>query len=55
METGLDILMMAVHAAQERREREWMKLVDEVDGLRVKKIWLVEGAVEMLIEIERVR
>ena len=55
METGLDILMMAVHAAQERREREWMKLVEEVDGLQVNKIWLVEGAVETLIEIERVR
>ena len=54
METGLDILMMAVHAAQERREREWKDLVRGVEGLRVNKIWLVDGAVETIIEIERV-
>jgi len=53
-ETSLDLLMMQVHSAQERREREWIALVDKVGGLRVKRIWNVEGAVEKLIEIELV-
>jgi hypothetical protein len=54
MDTGLDILMMAVHGAQERREREWRELIDQVEGLRLKKIWLIEGEGESIIEIERV-
>ncbi|KUJ13139.1 S-adenosyl-L-methionine-dependent methyltransferase [Mollisia scopiformis] len=51
-ETSVDLLMMEVHSAQERREAEWKSLVDAVGGLRVKQIWNVEGAVEKLIEIE---
>ena len=54
MDTGLDILMMAVHGAQERREREWRELIERVEGLRLRKIWLVEGEGESIIEIERV-
>lgn len=53
-ETSVDILMMQVHSAQERREREWIGLVDAVGGLRVKHIWDVDGAVEKVIEIEAV-
>ena len=53
-ETSVDILMMTVHAAQERREREWRDLVESVGGLNVRKIWDVEGAVEKIIEIEAV-
>ena len=53
IETGLDILMMAAHGAQERREREWKELVEQVEGLRIKKIWLVEGQGESVIEVER--
>ena len=53
-ETGVDMLMMQVHSAQERREREWVALVDAVGGLRVKQIWDVDGAVEKVIEIEAV-
>ncbi len=53
-ETSVDLLMMQVHSAQERREREWMGLVDAVGGLRVRQIWNVEGAVEKVIEIEAV-
>ena len=53
-ETSVDMLMMQVHSAQERREREWRGLVDKVGGLRVRQIWDVEGAVEKVIEIEAV-
>lgn len=52
-ETSLDILMMTVHAARERKEREWRELIEGVNGLRVKRFWVVEGAVEQVIEIER--
>ena len=34
-ETSVDVLMMHVHSAQERREREWRELVGKVDGLKV--------------------
>lgn len=51
-ETSLDVLMMTVHSAQERREREWRALVESVGGLKVNKIWTVKGAVEKVIEIE---
>ncbi|CZR56844.1 uncharacterized protein PAC_06733 [Phialocephala subalpina] len=53
-ETSVDLLMMQVHSAQERREREWVSLVDGVGGLRVTRIWDVEGAVEKVIEIEAI-
>jgi hypothetical protein len=52
--TSLDILMMTVHAAQERRESEWRELVEEVEGLKIRKIWPITGAAESVIEIERV-
>ena len=51
-ETSLDLLMMMVHSSQERREKEWRNLVDEVGGLRVKQIWDLQGAVGKVIEIE---
>jgi hypothetical protein len=51
-ETSVDMLMMQVHSAQERREREWRDLVGKVDGLSVMRIWDVEGTVEKVIEIE---
>ena len=53
-ETSVDMLMMQVHSAQERREREWIGLVHAVGGLVVRRIWDVEGAVEKVIEIEAV-
>ncbi|KAL5349386.1 hypothetical protein ACLOAV_005677 [Pseudogymnoascus australis] len=53
-ETSVDMLMMQVHSAQERREREWVALVDAVGGLGVKHIWDVDGAVEKVIEIEAI-
>ncbi|KIM99318.1 hypothetical protein OIDMADRAFT_166945 [Oidiodendron maius Zn] len=53
-ETSVDMLMMQVHSAQERREREWVGLVHAVGGLVVRRIWDVEGAVEKVIEIEAV-
>lgn len=53
-ETSLDLLMMIVHGSQERREKEWRELVESVEGLKVVKIWDVEGAVEKIVEIELV-
>lgn len=50
-ETSVDLLMMEVHSAQERRERQWRALVDGVPGLQVKKIWNLDGASTKLIEI----
>ena len=46
------MLMMLVHSAQERREWEWKKLIESVEGLKLKKIWDVQGALEKIIEIE---
>ena len=53
-ETSMDVLMMSIHAAHERREREWRGLIESVEGLKVRTIWDVEGAVEKVIEVERV-
>lgn len=53
-ETSVDLLMMEVHSAQERREREWKALVNGVPGLRVKQIWDLEGSVNKVIEVEAI-
>lgn len=51
-ETGVDMIMLTCHSAHERRERAWRKLVEDVDGLKVNRIWEVAGAIEKVIEIE---
>jgi len=51
-ETGVDLIMMGVHSSHERREKAWRKLVDEVGGLKVNRIWDVAGAIEKVIEVE---
>lgn len=51
-QTSIDMLMLSCHAAQERREREWRSLIEEVGGLEIRKIWDVAGAVEKVIEID---
>lgn len=50
-ETGVDMIMMSCHSAQERREKHWVSLIESVEGLRVSNIWNVGGAVEKIIEI----
>lgn len=50
-ETSLDMLMMTVHGSYERRERDFKALVESV-GLKVRKVWTVEGAHEKVVEIE---
>lgn len=50
-ETGVDMIMLNCHSAQERREKHWVELVESVEGLRVNNIWNVDGAVEKIIEI----
>ena len=52
--TGVDMIMMVCHAAQERREWEWRKLIESVSGLKMTKVWDVQGALEKIIEIELV-
>ena len=49
--TGLDLIMMAVFAAQELKEEMWHELLQSV-GLRIVKIWNYEKGTESLIEIE---
>ena len=51
-ETSVDLIMMTANSAQERREWEWRELIEGVDGLKVRKIWDVEGAAEKVIEVE---
>lgn len=53
-ETTLDLLMMSVHSGRERREDDWRNLIEGVKGLKVRKIWKIEGAVERVLEIEKV-
>ena len=48
--TSVDILMMAVHSAAERREKEWRELIGKA-GLKVIKIWTCGSAPERLIEV----
>ena len=52
--TSMDILMMMVVGAHERREREWKALIEGIEGLKVVKIWECHGAAEKLIEVELV-
>ena len=40
------------HSAHERRERQWRDVIAKVGGLKVNKIWNVDGAVERVIEIQ---
>ncbi|KAF2727216.1 O-methyltransferase [Polyplosphaeria fusca] len=49
--TGVDMLMMQCHAAQERTESDWRALVESV-GLSLSKVWECEGSAEGLLEIE---
>ncbi|OAL46376.1 O-methyltransferase [Pyrenochaeta sp. DS3sAY3a] len=50
-ETSVDLLMMNVHSAQERREKEWKALVEGVSGLQLKQIWNLEGGFNKIIEL----
>ena len=51
-ETGVDLIMLTVHSSGERRERQWRDVIERVGGLKVNKIWNVDGAVERLVELE---
>ena len=51
-ETSVDMLMMAVHGSQERKEAQWREMIESVEGLKVRKIWDANGADEKIIEIE---
>lgn len=50
-EAGLDLLVMVVHSAVERREKDWRALVESI-GLKVARIWKCGEAPERLIEVE---
>lgn len=49
--TSVDLLMMVVHSAAERREKQWRALIESA-GLKVVKIWSCGSAPEKLIEVE---
>lgn len=48
---GFDLQMMAMHAAQERTESQWLSLL-ETAGLKVVKFWIQPGGGEGIIEAE---
>lgn len=50
--SALDLLMMSFHAARERTEAEWYRLLEEVAGFRIVKIWDGGRGNESLIECE---
>ncbi|KAF2865104.1 O-methyltransferase-domain-containing protein [Massariosphaeria phaeospora] len=49
--TGLDLQMMAMHAAQERTEMQWRQLLDKA-GLKVLEFYVPDGRGEGIIEAE---
>lgn len=48
---AFDVQMMALVAGRERSEEDWRALLGEV-GMRVVRIWGVEGAAHSVIEVE---
>ena len=49
--TAIDIFMMAIYSAGERREQTWRRILEGV-GFRIIKIWTPEPGSESLIEAE---
>jgi len=52
--TMLDMCMMMIFSSVERTEQHWRGLIGKVPELRLVKIWTVKGAVESVLELERV-
>lgn len=50
--TSVDLIMMTMLAAHERRENQWRALIESVGGLKLSKIWNCGAAPERLIEVE---
>ncbi|KAF2811453.1 S-adenosyl-L-methionine-dependent methyltransferase [Mytilinidion resinicola] len=51
LETGIDMLMLTTHSAQERTQADWRSLLDSV-GLKMTKLWDCKGYPFKLIEAE---
>ena len=51
MNTGLDLLRMAVFSSGQRTEKDWQELLG-VEGFRLVKVWAFEVGMERLIEAE---
>lgn len=49
--TGLDLLRMAVFSSGQRTEKDWQELLG-VEGFRLVKVWAFEVGMERLIEAE---
>lgn len=49
--TGLDIMMMSLYSARERKEEDWKQLAGGA-GLKIRKIWSHSNGFESLIECE---
>lgn len=51
LETGIDMIMLTTHSAQERTQGDWKGLLESV-GLKVTKLWDCRGYPFKLIEAE---
>jgi hypothetical protein len=49
--TGLDLMLMTLVSARERRENEWRQLL-ELAGFRIVSIWSHVNGLESLIECQ---
>ncbi len=50
--TALDILMLALVSSRERTEADWHHLIEDLAGLKIRKIWHAANGVESVIECE---
>lgn len=50
---AFDVTMMTIVSGHERTGKDWEKLLDNVDGLHLEKIWTLEQNGESLIEVSR--
>ena len=49
--TSIDMFMLLLHSASERRTRDWAPLFEKA-GLRLVKIWECEEEPEKVMEVE---
>ncbi|KAF6806657.1 sterigmatocystin 8-o-methyltransferase [Colletotrichum musicola] len=50
--SALDMVMLTLFSSQERTERDWRNLLENIAGFRIVSIWKGGKAVESLIEVE---
>ena len=50
--TALDMMMLTLLGSAERTESDWRRLIEDVAGLKILKIWSAANGVEKVIECE---